>query len=97
MILRAFCVHDVKADLYNAPFFVPTRAQAERAFAGIVNDPQTELAKYPDDFRLVAVGVFNDQVGEMVPSKPELVCFASSVKRVEAQLPLPVPMRPSDG
>lgn len=63
MILKAFGILDVKADAYRPPFFMPTLGQATRAFADAANDPQTDISKHPEDYKLVCVGEFDDGSG----------------------------------
>ena len=36
--LKAFCIHDVKAEAYNQPFFAPAKGAAIRDFTDLVND-----------------------------------------------------------
>lgn len=65
MKLLSFSIFDVKADLYNTPFFFPTVAMALRAFADLANDPQSFVAKHPEDYKLVQVGTFDDSLGRL--------------------------------
>lgn len=94
MILRAFSIHDIKADIFNVPFFKRHVGEAIRDFTELANDEASLVSKYPGDYRLVAVGSFNDESGSLVPETPVNLGFASDLKR---SAPAPIPMRPSDG
>ena len=45
-ILKAYCIHDVKAEAYNQPFFAPAKGAAIRDFAALVNGGESMVAKY---------------------------------------------------
>lgn len=90
MILRAFSVHDVRADIFNVPFFKRSIGEAIRDFTELANDEQSLVSKYPSDYRLLVVGSFNDQDGSFVTEQPTNLGFASDFKRAQvAQLALP--------
>lgn len=86
MILRSFAVYDVKADLYMTPFFMPSIGQAIRAFTDLVNDPQSHVHRYPDEFRLEAIGSFNDNTGILVSESPSVLGFARDFLNKAPQL-----------
>lgn len=56
-------VYDSKAKVYCAPFTVAALGIALRAFHGEANNPQSQLGRYPADFTLFELGVFNDESG----------------------------------
>lgn len=80
-ILQAFAIQDMKAELFFPPFFQASKGQATRAFTSLANDPQTQISQYPQDFRLVCIGTFDDQVGELLPDKHLVLGYASDFKR----------------
>lgn len=91
MKLKAFSVLDVKADMYAPPFFMQTVAHALRAFKATVNDNESAMSKFPEDFKLCQIGEFDQEQGVMVTEPPRSLGFASEFKeRDERQLPLPV-------
>lgn len=63
MNLNIYAVYDRKAEAYMNPFHAPLDGMAIRMFSQSVNDPQTMLSKYPDDFTLYRIGTFDDQTG----------------------------------
>lgn len=65
MVFKVFAIFDVKADLYNAPFTCAARGQAIRMFTDLVNDAKSTPGMHPGDFKLVLVGEFNDESGEL--------------------------------
>lgn len=70
MILRAYSLQDVKALQYHAPFFAPTDAAAIRMVQDLVNDMQNMVGKHPSDFKLFAVGSYDDANGHFEPVFP---------------------------
>jgi len=63
MKLQIFSVYDSKAAVYCAPFFCPTMAVAQRAFARTAADPETQMYAFPQDFTLFHLGEFDDEKG----------------------------------
>lgn len=55
-----FTVKDKKATGYSPVFQKPTAGLAEREMCDIARDPQSQLAKYPQDFALYAVGTWDE-------------------------------------
>lgn len=91
MKLKAFSVFDVKADTFSAPFFFPATGLAVRAFKATVADRETSVGKYPEDFKLVELGEFDDQLGVLTSKDHSSLGFASDyVERDERQAVLPL-------
>lgn len=67
MHVLVYSVFDIKAKQFQRPFYSLTRGTAIRDFQDAVNDPQTSLNKYPDDFTLFEIGTFDDTNGELIP------------------------------
>lgn len=86
MILRAYSLHDVKALQYHPPFFVSTDAAAIRMVQDLVNDLQTMVGKHPSDFKLYAVGTYDDLNGRFEPV-PVLVHIVDAVALVPVAPP----------
>lgn len=80
-LLGVFAVFDVKAEIYNAPFFMAKSAMAVRAFKDLANDPNTTVCRHPADFKLVHLGFFSLVTGEFKALEfPETLGFAESFK-----------------
>lgn len=58
-----FSIYDSKADAYISPFFLPTKAQALRAFGDCCHDENHQFGKHPEDYMLVHLGTFDDSAG----------------------------------
>ena len=75
--MKAFSIHDTKAEGFNTPFFQQTFGLAERAFKEAANDPQSQICKNKSDFKLYYVGEFNQQTGVIEPvTPPQHICDA---------------------
>lgn len=83
MIQGVFAVEDVKSGLFRA-FFADTKVDAIRSFVDLANDGQSVPCKYPDDFRLVHLGSFDNNTGVLMANeggKGVSLGFASEFKR----------------
>lgn len=73
-----FSLHDIKAKAFTLPFFMDQKGQALRALDGIVNDENTQVHKYPEDFKLYKLGTFDDNSGLVCSlSTPEFLVDAT--------------------
>ena len=80
MYMKAFSVHDTKADLWNSPFFMRTEAEAVRSFGAIAQDLKTAIGQHPRDFVLYLVGDFDDSTGVIrACDEPELLAVAADM------------------
>lgn len=62
---KIFTVYDSKSETYTPPMLHNQAGEATRAFEGEVNNPQSMLNKYPADFTLFEIGVFDLTTGEL--------------------------------
>lgn len=65
MMLKVFTIYDCKAEAYNQPFFMSTKAQAIRAFQDEVNNPQSLISKHPGDYTLFEIGEYDDSTATL--------------------------------
>lgn len=78
MIKQVFSIYDEKGQVYGDPFYYTHQGEAVRAVTEAMQDFNTMLAKYPADFKLYALGQFDNTKGIMISSAiPELVCSLS--------------------
>lgn len=68
MILKAFCLLDIKAGAFATPFFMHHDAQAIRAVTELGQDMSTTVGRYPSDFALMSIGTFDDASGVLTPT-----------------------------
>ena len=67
MIRQMFSVRNAKGEFFNPPFISHTKGSAERTFQTLCNDPQSDIARYPEDYDLYYMGDFDDIKGTMIP------------------------------
>ena len=58
-----FTVHDVKAETFMPPFFVPSKGLAIRAFEDCINSDDHHFGKHPADYTLFFLGSFDTDSG----------------------------------
>jgi len=63
MKVNLFSIFDKKSLVFSPPFPAPTYGAAERAIEEQFRNPETQLAKWPQDFSLFTVGIFDDEIG----------------------------------
>lgn len=80
MIQRCFSIFDSKTNYFQPPFFSPTTASGVRLFQNLVNDATSLASKFPADFNLMLVGMFDDTTGVFTPQAPEILCNAAQMK-----------------
>lgn len=66
MILQICSIYDSKAEAWITPMFFQSNAQAIRSFGDVVNNPDSEFGKHPEDYTLFNVGSFNPANGVLV-------------------------------
>lgn len=67
MKTQIFSVYDSKAEVFNSPIFMATKGMALRSFITIVNNPESDVHKYPGDFTLFHIGEYDDSNGLLTP------------------------------
>lgn len=88
MVREIFSIYDKKAMLYSTPFFLLQAGQALRELDQMVQDPKTTVSKYPDDFALYKIGIFNGKTGKIESlDMPEFIQEAIVFKNQEKENP----------
>lgn len=70
MLLHIVSVFDKATLAYMRPWVALSTGQAIRIFEDEVQNPQSELARHPEDYSLFKVGTFNDATGEIAGCEP---------------------------
>lgn len=65
MRLYAFSVLDKKAEFFSTPFFTRSLGEAIRGFGDEARNPESQLAKHPNDFELYHIGFFSQETGAL--------------------------------
>lgn len=82
MELKAYSIRDSKGEVFNVPFFKRSHGEAERDFTTLVNDPQSQVSKFPEDYDLWYLGVYDDLTGKFsAEASPQHVVKAVTVKQ----------------
>nr|UXQ88041.1 MAG: nonstructural protein [Microvirus sp.] len=68
-IQKCYSVHDVKAETYMPPFFVPSKGLAIRAFEDCVNSDTHHFGQHPSDYTLFEIGAFDTDTGEFIQAE----------------------------
>lgn len=71
--MKLYSLLDTKAKVYGAPFAAPNDGIAGRLVMEALRDPQSMVAKYPNDFQLYCLGEYDEHTGELVQEKVQLV------------------------
>lgn len=65
MRLYAFSVLDKKAEYFSTPFFTRSLGEAMRGFGDEARNPDSQLARHPNDFELYHIGYFHQDIGTL--------------------------------
>lgn len=83
---KVMTIRDEKAEIYINPFLVRTTGEAERVLTDLLNNPQTNIAKYPESFSLWELGEYNDNTGIFDTHEPRHVINAIDLRRAQAPI-----------
>lgn len=75
---RIYMVEDVKAGVHHNPLIMISDGEAHRSFTGAANNKETIIGANPEDFRIWAIGEFNEVTGE-------IILFANRIMLANAQ------------
>lgn len=62
-MLKVFSIFDSKAAAFLLPFFQPTVSTAIRSCQKAVRDPDSDFSRFPEDFTLFELGVWDPERG----------------------------------
>lgn len=63
MKVNVYSILDAKVGLYSRPFQCRTDGEALRPFMNTVDDQNSELHKWPEDYTLCRLGTFTEETG----------------------------------
>lgn len=79
---KMYTIKDQKSESFNVPFFNNTHGEAERNFQELVNDKQSFVSKYPEDYDLYYLGTYDERTGKFAPTEtPEHIVKAVQLVR----------------
>jgi len=77
-------IKDVKANVYHTPFFENHVEIAKRSLGITVNNPDSTIFHYPQDFELLLRGQYDDETGAItIHDEYTTVCNCYSLKTQE--------------
>lgn len=74
-----FTILDKAAGAFLDPFFSPTVETAARGFRELVQTPDHQFNKFPEDYSLYCIGKFSGDTGEITSHSPQTIAAASSL------------------
>lgn len=75
MLINLYAIFDVKAKLYNKPFYMVNDQVAQRACIQTLNDPTTDIAQNPEDFILYRLGTYEDTTAKIDTDENPVMLF----------------------
>lgn len=68
-------IFDNKAKVYNRPFTQINNAVARRTAQDLVNDPNSDCCRNPQDFTMLQIGYYEDTTATITTlDEPETIC-----------------------
>lgn len=80
MKLVMCAVLDTKVDAFLQPFSAKTRGEAVRFFTDACKDERGPFIKHLSDFRLFALGTYEDSTGLLTAHQPELLLGGDQIE-----------------
>lgn len=74
--IAIFAIYDTKAQAFGQPFFQQTAGLAARGFGQACLNTEGEFYKFPLDFTLYEIGVYDDETGKIESLHPMEICTA---------------------
>lgn len=65
-------IYDRKTGLFERPFICRHIGEAIRDFEVIKKETNTRYGKHPEDFALIQIGEYDDEMGTVENSKPQI-------------------------
>jgi len=79
-----FSIYDNVSELYEAPFVDVNKGTALRRINDLMtSNPTSPYAKFPDNFVLTSVGLWNDKTGYIFSDKAETVMELNEITQKE--------------
>ena len=74
MVKQVYSFHDCKVCVYHPPMVLLNDGEARRLASDCVADSQTPMSRHSADFRLVRLGTYYDNSGQLFPlNSPEFI------------------------
>nr|QJB19931.1 MAG: nonstructural protein [Microvirus sp.] len=76
-----YAVKDLAVQAYGDPFSVRAKGEAIRSFMDEANrtDGNSAIAKHPEDYELYHIANYDENLGEMIAVKSELIARAKDL------------------
>lgn len=80
---KVFSIYDAKVGGFAKPFFFRTNGEALRAWMDVVNDPQSDFFRHPEDYTLFLVAEFDESKGQFInETSPLSIASAMEMRKV---------------
>lgn len=80
MIYKVYSIFDTEVKAYMQPFFLRSKGEAIRALTSLLEDKNSNVAKYPEQFVLFEIGDYDDEKGLIISHTPESLGVAIEFK-----------------
>lgn len=70
-----YCVRDIKAERYLNPFLSLTDKEAIREIQSVEADKETLIGKFPADFSLYRIGLFDEATAEIIVDDAKVLLY----------------------
>ncbi|AXH77534.1 MAG: nonstructural protein [Microviridae sp.] len=68
-MLHCYCVKDEKMETFNSPWFAKGEVDAMRSLVIAVNQPESNLNRFPEDFTFYYIGEYDEKTGVFTSPK----------------------------
>lgn len=78
-MLECFSIKDNKIEHFMTPFWTTGVVDALRSLSVAANNPDSNLNRFPDEYSLYSLCKMDETTGEVIYTKPELICLVSKM------------------
>lgn len=64
--MKLFAIYDKQHETHGPIFEFINDELGKRFFKGLLENPESQIHKYPQDYKLVSLGSYNKETGEIV-------------------------------
>lgn len=90
MKLNVYAIYDIAVGAYMRPMFMQSDGQAKRLFIDLCSAADSEIAKHPEDYSLVRIGIWDDNTARWTEEdKDTLVTGTEALTEARKVIKLP--------
>lgn len=88
MQINCYSLFDTKAGYFGLPFYAQTHGEAMRICIDAAQDMRSTIARYPNDFILHWLGIYDNSTGQVTTMLPDSIGTVGAMLPRQPSLPM---------